>query len=585
MKHLYVIKESLGLSLKASIPITIIRLVITIANSFVALVNLIALREIINSIIKKEYKIVVFCFLIIAIVQIYGAISSKILNYVVQIHKDKISWVITSKIIKKVNQLDIAYFDTPEYYNNIVNVSRDLDSIPNLFWSLLNGFSIVAQIVISFVILADFSWWIPILLIIVCVPNFVFDKYFSRKLYLWNRENVNEVRKMNYSYQTLTSKYFSKDVRINGLYDYLKSRYETLWNRCYSEKHQLLKKQFWASFVSMILPNIVTLIVAYLVIISIINGYSEVGDFSYYIGIMGRLTSNTFSIITLIASLIENNMKMDYYYNFMSWKSLANTNMENVAINDVQSIEFINVSFKYPGTEKYVLKNISFRINKGEKIGIVGENGAGKSTIIKLLLKLYLPTQGQILINGNNIENVSMDLLYKQISVMLQDYVNYSFSMADNLHTMNIKKEFDIKMAQQAIVDSNAVSFVSSWKNGLETFLTKSFDINGEELSTGQWQKIALARFFYKKANLLILDEPSAALDTASEDIVLESVFRESKGKIMILISHRYSNMTKMDKIICLEHGSILKIGSHGELIDQCDTYKKHYNAQKNKYL
>lgn len=333
------------------------------------------------------------------------------------------------------------------------------------------------------------------------------------------------------------------------------------------------------------MPNIITIFFAGYVIYNISKGDNTVGDFTYYLGIMGQITTTTFGIIAAISELIQQRIKVEYYYKFMDWKPLVYENPVPINIKEFKSLQFKNVSFKYPNTEEYVLKGISFTINKGDKIGIVGKNGCGKSTIVKLLLRLYDVKEGEILLNGINITEFDFQDYYNIFSTMLQDYINYSFSLKDNVILADINRaEHKDEDIIKACVQSDSYSFVKNWEDGIYSYLTKSFDEHGKELSGGQWQKLALSRFFYKKAQFYILDEPSASLDIESEHIIFQSVFDKLNKNTLLLISHRLSNLKMMDKIIVLDNGIIAETGSHEELINKNGIYRYLYSMQYEKY-
>lgn len=576
---------SLKTSLKASVAITIIRILFMAISAFIPAINLLTIRKITDALIVTDTNRCLYWFFLLGIVQIFNAVISKIINYFTIIHSEQISFIISNDIINKINKLDISYFDDPKLYNETINVTRDVNSISQLVWNLLSVIQITIQFFTAFVIFFNYIWWAPFIIVLSCLPNFIFDRNYALKLYNWNRGTINEVRKMNYTYDTLISKYFSKDIRINRVKDNLHARYKMQWLNWFTSKRKILSKQFTASFLTMFLPNIITIFFAGYVIYNISKGDNTVGDFTYYLGIMGQITTTTFGIIAAISELIQQRIKVEYYYKFMDWKPLVYENPVPIKIKEFKSLQFKNVSFKYPNTEEYVLKGISFTINKGDKIGIVGKNGCGKSTIVKLLLRLYDVKEGEILLNGINITEFDFQDYYNIFSTMLQDYINYSFSLKDNVILADINRaEHKDEDIIKACVQSDSYSFVKNWEDGIYSYLTKSFDEHGKELSGGQWQKLALSRFFYKKAQFYILDEPSASLDIESEHIIFQSVFDKLNKNTLLLISHRLSNLKMMDKIIVLDNGIIAETGSHEELINKNGIYRYLYSMQYEKY-
>ena len=575
---------SFRISFSASPAIMIFRMMVILANSFVPIINIFSIKNIINCLIESNLNVIYFWFLILAITQIFTAIIGKINSYLSTIHADKISYSISHDIIAKINELDISYFDNPELYDEMVNVRRDINSIPSLIWNVFSSVQVFIQLFTASIVLFKFIWWSPILIIISCLPNFISDKKYSLKMYNWTRESVNEVRKMNYSFDTLTSKYFSKDIRINCLQDYLKKKYSTQWMDWYAAKRKLVDKQFIASFITMFIPHLVTIFFTFIVINNIIKNSNDVGDFSYYIGIMGQVTTCTFRLIGAISNIIQQKTKIEYYDKFKNWIPLVKQQTNGLVFKEFQTLEFKNVSFKYPHSSEYVLNNISFIIRKNEKIGLVGKNGCGKSTIIKLILRLYEPSHGSILLNGLEISQYDTVSYYRILSTMPQDYINYSFSLRENIKTADINSTINDEKIILACKQSEAYDFIKTWENGIDSYLTKSFDINGKELSTGQWQKLSLSRFFFKRAQFYIMDEPSASLDIESEYKIFENVFSKITDSTLLLVSHRLTNLRMMDKIIVIDNGTIVESGNHEELLQNNSVYAKLYNIQKQKF-
>lgn len=571
---------SVYISFQASTPIMLLRLLVLLVSSFIPVINMIAIKNIVNGLVLLNEEEVIHYFVLLAVMQLLSAIVSKITEYFSAIHNDKISLIISKDMINNINRLDISFFDNPKLYDEMVNVSRDINSIPSLIWSVLSSIQVMIQFVISFAIIAHFGWWVSLLICLTCLPSFVVDKCNAMQMYNWNRNTVNDVRKVNYSYDVLTAKYFSKDIRIKALTNYLKNKYFDKWTLWYKAKRKIVTKHFVTSFALMFLPHIVTLLGAWFLIHNIINNKNTIGDFSYYLGMMNQLVTCTFALVATVSQIIQQKAKIEHYNNFKEWKpeiELASTGIEATSF---ESLEFSHVSFKYPNTEKVILDDISFTINKGEKIGLVGKNGCGKSTIIKLILCLYKPTSGYILLNGKNIFDYDLDSYHKLISEMLQDYINYSFTLKENIYTSDTAKMCTDEEIIRACRMSDSYSFVSTWENGIHSYLTKSFDINGMELSGGQWQKLALARFFYKDAQLYIMDEPSASIDLESEAKIFDNVLHSLTDSTIILISHRLSNIKIMDKIIVLDDGKIAEIGNHDELLHNDGIYAHLYNIQ-----
>lgn len=580
--YITTLKLSFYLSFQASKYIMFFRLLTILAGSIIPIVNSRTIKYIIDELALGAKKYVIYWLIILGVCQIISAIIGKITNYLSIIHTDRISLLISRDIVKKVNELDISYFDNPQLYNELVNVTGDIKAIPSLIWQVLASVQLSIKIFSSIIILSNYILYSPWILILTCLPILIIDKKYALKMYEWNRSSTSESRKMGYTYDILTSKSFSKDIRLHNLKDYLFDKYESQWKAWNKKKYSILSRQFWASFVTMFFPNIATLLFAYMILNGILNGKFTVGDFSYYISIMAQLTTSVTGIISLTAEIINQKVKIEYYNKFKSWKSNI-LDEGSIEIDAIESIVFENVSFSYPNTQNQVLSNVSFCIRRGQKVGIIGKNGGGKTTIIKLILRLYKPTSGKIMINDIDIQEYKISSYYKLISSFMQEYVNYSFDLTENIQTANIYKRATTDEVLEACKKSDAYSFVSTWENGVNEYLTKSFDATGKELSGGQWQKIALARFFYREAKLKILDEPSSSIDIEAEKKILDNVMCTNRDNIVIFISHRLSYMKSMDMIMVIDNGKIIEMGQHNELMSHMGVYHTLYNIQKEK--
>lgn len=565
------------ISFRASWYIMTLRLITIAVSSFVPFINALSIKNILNSVANSTIDELWLWFTVLAITQILTAVLAKITGFLSLIHNDRITVYISMTIIEKINKLGITYFDNTELYNEVKNVTRDANSVPNLTWNVLGLIKALIQFVSAFVILSSVGWLAPIIIVVACLPNYIFDKHYSLKLYEWSRETTNDVRKINYLYSTLTEKYFSKDIRINELKDSLTEQYQSRWRTWFNSKMVISTKHFVSTFLTMFLPHILTLAFTAFIIVQTLNNQFVIGDITYYISIMGQLTSSTLTVISQATAAINNKKKLEYYTEFLNWTE-ETSQEEGVSIDTINEIVFDSVCFMYPGNENFALSGISFKISKGEKIAFIGKNGSGKSTIVKLILKLYQPTAGTIYINGIDINKIKTGDIYRCMSIMFQDYINYSFSLRNNLNSVNNNISYTDDELIDACIKGNSYEFVKKWKYGLETYLTRSFDLEGEELSGGQWQRLALSRSFVKEASMYIYDEPAASLDIEAERKIYRELIYNHSNKTLILISHRMSYMKEMDQIIVFDQGKVIESGTHQELMNNggvyCNLYK-----------
>jgi ABC-type multidrug transport system fused ATPase/permease subunit len=297
-----------------------------------------------------------------------------------------------------------------------------------------------------------------------------------------------------------------------------------------------------------------------------------------------QLMSSVYILITLIMYIYESKLRIDNINLFRSYSNkVLNTGKRR--IGDSISIEFRNVRFKYPETERNILEDVSFTIKAGEKVCLIGINGAGKSTIIKLILRFYDVDAGEILVNGYNIKDYDIHNLRKNMSCLFQKYINYAFSLEDNIAISDLsKKNINEQTILQAIRKGDCSDILNEAPKGLKTYLTKDFDQQGLELSGGQQQKIAIARLFYENGSMVILDEPSAALDPEAEYKIFQAFEEVCVGKTALFTSHRLTNVHLANKIIVLENGRIIESGTHDELMKNPKRYSVLYKYQADKF-
>ena len=385
----------------------------------------------------------------------------------------------------------------------------------------------------------------------------------------------------------LTDEWAAKDMRIYNLSSSIKQRYEE--ERKSYEKG--IKKLDRSSLVNSILSVFieqsgVVLFTVYLLYMAFLSRIT-VGDVGMYIGYSFSMSTAFAGIISTITSGFQDaQLVMKSYFDLMEMKCKSEkTDAPKRKLEVFESLEFLNVYFRYPNTENYILQNTSFRINKGDRLSIVGINGAGKSTIIKLILGLYEIESGEIRINGNNMEEYAIQDVRKLFSVLFQNFVRYPLTFRENVGLSDYKNMGDDKKILSSMEKGGITQdILQKLRQGIDSTMTRTFDDDGVELSKGQWQKIAIARTYFKNADVIVFDEPSAALDAESEDRVFESFQDISKNKTGIMISHRISISKIATKVIVLDGGKIVEEGTHDELLKAGGLYAKLYNLQKSKY-
>ena len=395
---------------------------------------------------------------------------------------------------------------------------------------------------------------------------------------------IPETRKKNYYKSLLTDRYAAKDLRLYNLADHFKKKYQELWNKIRNERAKLFVQGAIASFLASLLTYGGVVVIILLSVHSVLIGGMAIGTLALYISLAQTSGENFGTIIDDLACQIEIDVPhVIQYMNFLKYENKIKDNGKTT-VPRYPEIEFRNVCFKYPGNEEYTLKGLSFKIVRGKKIALVGANGAGKTTIIKLLLRFYEPESGEILLDGKNIRDYSLCEVHKMFGVCFQDINHYSQTLRENIAISDIDRKNDTDAVKAAAVASGADKIIEGLENGLETDMTRQFNDKGAELSGGQWQKVALARAFFRNSRFVILDEPSSALDPEAEDYIFSSFMRLCRDNGGILVSHRLSSIIMVDEIILFDRGTVLESGTHTELMKKNGKYAEIYRMQAEKY-
>lgn len=548
------------------------------------IINIITQYSVSNNNTINIYKGIVILIVIYCILQYLTSSIAKFSSSSSEIHNEYIKKYFDEIVAKKSSKLDLIFFDSTDYYDKLGNITRDSTALEIYSWSLVTGFGTIIKLVSCIVLLYKVNVFYGIILLLSFLPSLFYEKKYSKFVYGWQTQNVNTERKRFYIMDLLTTKSFAKDIRINRMSDHLINKYKTISDKWIKEKSIMIKKKTFVVGMVSLLPNIFLAIVLLTIIYKIVNGKLSVGDFILYQGLLFELIGALLMFVDSFTLAYDNILRIVTLKEFLNWENVIIDNGRKKLESDF-TIVFKNVWFKYPNNDEYTLKNISFEINSKEKVALVGINGSGKSTIIKLLLRFYDVTKGEILINGFNIKEYLIDELQKKFSVLFQDFANFAFSLRENIYLSRLENRFDELKIVESCDKSGVNSFINKLSNGLDTYLTRQFESQGCELSGGEWQKIAIARTFFRDADIVILDEPSSSLDAEAEDYMFKRFEELSENKGCILISHRLSNIISSNKIIVIENGILLGIGSHEELIKNNQRYSHLYNMQANKYF
>ncbi len=496
---------------------------------------------------------------------------------------------VNMKIMLKSRDVDLASFDDPDFYEKFENAKREAGNRPI---HILNAnFTIISSLItmVSFVIiLGDISPWAPLAIVILSIPTAIINFAYRKKNFFYVRFHSKERRQMNYYSGLMTDKDMVKEIRLFGLSDLFIGRYhETFMKYFGGLKKLFVGEGVWNIGMSLITTSVNCALFLYIAK-GVASGLYEVGDYSLYTGALTSIASGIATIITTTASIYEGTLFIDNLIAFMNEKRTITPSLpepRKVARHTGHRIVFENVSFAYPGTERKVINNVNLTLEPGDTCVLVGLNGAGKTTLIKLLTRLYDPTEGRILLDGHDIREYNVEELYSIFGIIFQDFGKYAVNVRENIKFGEIDADKPESAVITAAEQSSADGFINDLPDGYDTPLMRYFEDNGIELSIGQWQKLSIARAFYSDSDIIILDEPTASLDAIAEQEIYNQFDSLRRDKTTIFVSHRLSSATVANKIVVLEHGAIVEIGNHSELMKLHGRYYELFTTQAKRYI
>jgi ATP-binding cassette subfamily B protein len=423
--------------------------------------------------------------------------------------------------------------------------------------------------------------WLIVLLLLALVPAFLGEAHFNAQSYSLDFGRTPERREMDYVRQTAASVETAKEVKIFGLNGFLIDRYVKLATAFYAANRRLaMRRAGWGGLFTAIGTVGYYLAYAYIAWRTLAGDFT-IGDLTFLAGSFRRLRTLLEGLLTSFSSTAGQALYLDDLFGFFEEapEILSPQNPLPFPAPIRDGFVFEDVGFRYPGAERWAVRHLSFTLNAGEVVALVGENGAGKTTLVKLLTRLYDPDEGRILLDGHDLRAYDLDALRGNMGVIFQDFFRYNLTAAENIAVGRISAREDRPRIERAAARSQADEVIARLPGGYEQMIGKRFR-NGVELSGGEWQKLAIARAYMREAQVLILDEPTAALDARSEYEVFRRFKELSRGKTAVLISHRFSSVRRADRILVLAAGAVEAAGTHEELVAQAGRYAELFEVQ-----
>lgn len=566
-----------------------------IFNGVMPIVGSLIGKELLNKLadaysgVLTTFSIISFLLIMQFAYLLFNTIVVRVNSTISSICGEKLANHIKMKIMNKAKEVDIASFDNPDFYSKMENANREANFRPiQVLNSTFQIFSTVISMVGYIVIITAIGLMPALLVIAVAIPSTVINFIYRRKNYEYMFFRSKDRRQMNYYSEVIVNKDLVKEIRMLGLGDTFTEKYKSVFDKYYKGLKKLILQEMWWNLGASLLTTAVNCILFIMIAQGVFVKDYSVGDFSLYTGALNAISSGIATLITTTASIYEGTLFISNMIEFMNEKKTIVPSMNpprEVQKGVNHTIVFENVSFRYPGTERDVLKNINLTINPAETIVIVGLNGAGKTTLLKLLTRLYDPTEGRILFDGHDIKEYDTEKLYDVFGMIFQDYGKYACTVSENIAFGEVMKEINEDEITDAAKKSNSHEYIMKLEKGYDTPLMRYFDKTGIELSGGQWQKLAIARAFYSDSDFLILDEPTASIDALAEQEIFNQFDELRSDKTTIFVSHRLSSATTADKIVVLKEGEIVEIGNHAELMKLEGDYYNLFTIQAQRYI
>jgi ATP-binding cassette subfamily B protein len=516
---------------------------------------------------------------------VLGGVLARAIDYSDSLLADKYTRYVSIQVMKHAAELDLIAYEDPVFYDRLERARVQATDRLGMIQQIGRLIQLVITTITLSVTIMVYSPWLMLLLIAGVLPAFLGESHFAFLGYAKNFRQTPIRRQLDYLRQVGGSKEAAKELKLFGLSKFLTERFTTLSDGIYEENVALSRRKLIAgAFLSVI--AFMGYYSAYVFVIwRTVTGAYTLGLWYLLSGAILQASSNIQQIFSTVSGIADQALFLTDLLAFFDMRPTIQSKPDALPAPRpiVRGFEFCNVSFRYPGSSRLVLNGLNFHLHPGERVALIGENGEGKTTIVKLITRLYDPTEGQVLLDGVDLKEYRLEDLYREIGVIFQDFMRYEMTVRENIAVGRIEEIDDLKLLETAARKSLADAVIGKLPNGYDQMLGRRFE-GGVDLSGGEWQKVALARAYLRDAQLLILDEPTAALDARSEFEVFQRFAELTAGKMALFISHRFSTVRMADRIVVLENGRIAEEGSHDQLATLGGRYKEMFEMQAASY-
>jgi ATP-binding cassette subfamily B protein len=567
---------------------------VVLAQAALSVAALVLLKRIIDAVIshaagpasENAFGPIALLIAAASLVALFTALFASLDTAIADIHADLVRDHMQDLVHAKASEVDLAYYENTEYFNTLHRVQIEA---PNRATNILSNFLQIARASVTlaaiFGLLSLFHWWIALVLVLGDLPGAVARLHAAWLEYRWGRETTSEDRRARYFSMLLSTRYAAQEVRLFGLVDLFTNRFRTTRHKLREERKRLVLRRVSTDAVAQIGAAIAMFLIYGFVAYEALNGVITLGDVAMYFAAFQRGRGSLRELLFGTARFYENSLFLSELSDFLALEPRVLEPKHPTPVPDPlqEGIVFRNVEFRYPGAARPALEQINLTVRPGECIAVVGPSGSGKTTLAKLLCRMYDPTSGQIRVDDVALPELSKEQWLKGISAYLQESGNYYLAARENIEFGDLSKKGDDDAVIAAARRSGAHDVISQLRDGYDTVLGTVLE-QGSELSMGEWQKLALARTYLRDARILILDEPTNAMDAFSEQQALEAIWDVETDRITVLISHRLSSVRRADRVYILSAGRIVESGTHDDLMKSNGSYAAMFDAQARHY-
>jgi ATP-binding cassette subfamily B protein len=521
-----------------------------------------------------------------AVLNVVNGLLTRCVDYSDSLLADRYTHFVSIRVMRQAAELDLTTYEDPVFYDRLERARVQATDRLAMIQQMGRLFQQSLTTLIWTSILLWYSPWLVLLLALGVLPTFLGETHFAFLGYAKNFRQTPAKRQMDYLRQVAGSREGAKELKLFNLKDYLTKRFTKLSLAIYEENVALSRKKLLAGG---LLGVVATLgyygAYAFVIWRAVTGSYTDIGEFYYLTNAIIQASSNLQQVFSTASGIADQALFLTDLLAFFEMKPTVVSKPDGALIPRPirRGFEFRNVSFAYPGTTRRVLSNFNFTLEPGQRIALIGENGQGKTTVVKLITRLYDPTEGQILLDGIDLREYKLEDLHHEIGVIFQDFMRYEMTARENISVGRVESEHSQMEIESAAHKSLAESVIAKLPGGYDQMLGRRFE-TGVELSGGEWQRVALARAYLRDAQLLVLDEPTAALDARSELEVFERFAELTTGKMALLISHRFSTVRMADRIVVLEGGKLVEEGTHPQLMALGGRYASMFEMQAASY-